>query len=119
MITREKAIVCAVDSPTPIAYLNVYEEGDIWVKIQGCEACTLEHRQKCCGNCPLFTEMGCYWQLKLKGSERARSSDKPWNCVVKPYPDSAMPFCALEYKCVKGSNLGKVRRVRDRGDVFV
>ena len=38
-----KAVICSLDDPTPVAYANVYENGDIWVKIQGCEACPIEN----------------------------------------------------------------------------
>jgi len=113
---KERAIICLLSNPSPAAYMNIYEEGDIWIKIQGCEACSPENRKKCCGNCGMFSQVkGCVWHLETP----IANSSKPWNCVVKPYPDSAMPFCALEFRCVKGSNLGKVRRVKDRGDVFV
>jgi hypothetical protein len=114
MITNEPAVICTLSNPSPIAYLNLYEEGDIWIKIVGCDACPDDKRRLCCGNCPMFTKMGCYWHLEANLS----TSSKPWNCVVKPYPHSAMSFCSLEYKCVAGSKEGKIRRVCDAGDVF-
>lgn len=109
MVTKEKAVVCAVDDPTPIAYLNVYEEGDIWVKVQGCEACPEENRKKCCGNCPMWGNGGCFWHLGVN----RRGSSKPWTCVVKPCPDTSWEWCSLEFRCVRGSRKGQIRRVRE------
>jgi len=112
-ITESRAVVMNLDSPVPIAYLNIYESGDIWVKIQGCESCT--DNIKCCNNCGMFSEeSGCSWHLERNQA----TTKKPWNCIVKPYPDAAMSFCALEFKCIHGSQEGQVRRVRDREGIF-
>lgn len=111
LVTQQKAVLCLIDEPEPIAYLNVYEEGDIWVKIQGCEACSLENRKKCCGHCPMFTEKGCFLHLKDNG-------DKPFRCVTKPFPTVCHSWCALEFKCIQGSKKGKIRRIRDVGNTF-
>lgn len=111
-ITKEKAAVCLINEPSPIAFLNVYEEGDVWIKIQGCESCPVENRKKCCGNCPMVCEKGCYWHLVEGGSS------KPFFCVVRPTPDTCLSWCYLEFKCIKGSKEGKIRRVKDRGNVF-
>ena len=111
----EKAVVCLVNEPSPVAYLNLYEAGDVWVKIQGCEACPLERRKRCCGECPLFAETGCVLHLQ----KTAKGGNKPFKCVTTPHPDSAKGDCRLIYKCVAGSKKGKIRRVGDRGNVFV
>ena len=105
-------VVCKVDSPDIISYLNVYEEGDEWVKIQGCEVCSLENRKKCCNGCPMFSEKGCYFHLELTNS-------KPFRCVVKPSPDTCLSWCSLEFECIAGSKKGKIRRVKDIGNVFI
>jgi hypothetical protein len=111
-ISTERAVVIGLSAPIPIAYLNIYEEGDMWIKTQGCEAC--EDTFKCCGNCELLIDGQCGWQTV----RRPATSRKPWNCIVKPYPDASMPFCALEFKCVRGVLEGQVRRVRDSGYIF-
>jgi len=36
----EMLFLCSIENPSPIAYCNVYEIGDIWVKIQGCDQCS-------------------------------------------------------------------------------
>lgn len=112
-VTKEKAVLCLLDDPTPIAYYNVYKPGDIWIKIKGCEDCSVENRKKCCGNCPHVTANGdCAWHLEV-----GRSS-KPWSCIMWPTPDQANSRCCLEFKCVKGKHKGKIRKVRDVANVF-
>lgn len=103
-LLKKKCVIIPVDEPSPVAYLNVYEEGDIWVKIKGCEGC--KNIKKCCGNCPLLTPNGCFLHLQGKNM-------KPYNCIVNPTLDMAHGWCQLEFKCVKGSNKGKIRRIRD------
>lgn len=115
MLIKKRAVVIGLDAPIPLAYINIYEEGDIWLKTQGCEACSKENRIKCCNNCGMFSERkGCVWHLQRNQA----TTNKPWNCIVKPYPDSAMPFCALEFECIKGGYKGQIRRVKDSGDIF-
>ena len=110
--TKKMCAVIPIDDPSPIAYINVYEEGDIWVKIKGCEECSLENRKKCCGNCVLFTSLGCLAHLEGKGHK------KTFYCMIKPTPEICQKFCELEFKCIKGSKLGKIRRVKDVGNIF-
>ena len=101
--------IISIEDATPMGYMNVYEHGDIWIKIQGCEKCSVERRRRCCGQCPFLTDNGlCSWQLESKPSK------KPFKCVVKPFPDSCIKGCALAFECVKGKNNGKVRNVNDR-----
>lgn len=114
-ITKKRAVICNLDEPVPIAYLNIYEPGDIWVKSKGCESCSQENKAKCCNNCGMFSsKQGCTWHLDLP----LANSGKPWNCIVKPYPDAAMSFCSLEYRCMRGSHEGTIRRVCDPGNMF-
>jgi len=105
-------VVCYIDEPSPIAYYDLYDEGDEWIKIKGCQECPPESRRLCCGQCPFLMDYECAWN-------RDRSKNKPFTCIVKPYPSSAMSFCALEYLCVKGPKEGKIRRVQDPGNTFV
>ena len=110
MITDEKYVVCSVKEPVPLAYGNVYEEGDLWVKIKGCEDCSWENRQKCCGNCPLLTGKGCIPHLE--------GNKKPFSCVIIPPPDKNHGWCSLEFKCVQGTREGQIRKIREPGNVF-
>jgi len=105
-------IICEENQPNPLTYLDVYEEGDMWVKIQGCEACPLENRKKCCGDCPMFTDKGCYFHL-------GNLLNKPYRCVINPVPSTCLSWCALEFECTEGSKKGLVRRIRDKGNEFV
>ena len=107
-----KAIV-SLEEATPIAFLDVYEKGDYWVKVQGCEKCSLTRRKRCCGKCPMQTHDGkCSWQV---GDGR---SSKPFFCVIWPTPDQCKVGCAIVYKCEDGLHKGKFRHVNDRRDIF-
>jgi hypothetical protein len=103
-----KVIVSATE-PTAIGYQDVFEEGDEWVKINSCEGCPLENIRTCCNNCPMLTGDGkCYLHLMKKGNL------KPYECAVRPMPDAHVSPCQLEFRCIKGSNKGKIRRIRDK-----
>jgi hypothetical protein len=102
----------AVGDPTPIAYYDLFEEGDEWVKTTSCEGCP--SIKKCCGNCPMLTSKGCFYHL-----ENRQHSAKPFKCVVTPMPNIAISWCQLEYLCVKGTNMGKRRRAKDPRDVII
>lgn len=115
-------VIFDVKYQSPIAYLDVYEEGDEWVKIQGCADCPLENRLRCCGNHDYENHISCAMQNLITGEcthHVKPNQSKPWYCMRGPFPNAAMNFCALEFKCVKGTNMGKIRRVRDPGNVFV
>jgi hypothetical protein len=105
-------VICHIDRPEVIGYEDVFEDGDAWVKVQGCEACSVENRKTCCGSCPMFTAKGCFFHEEA-------SNSKPYRCVVWPTPDASLSWCALEFKCVKGSKQGKVRRIKDKGNEFI
>lgn len=109
-LLSKKTVVCSMDSPEALAYTSLYEEGDVWVKIKGCEGCPEESQKKCCGACPMVSEMGCYFHLMKPNN----STQKPFGCIAHPHPIGARSYCQLEFKCVKGRNLGKVRCVRDK-----
>ena len=112
VITTERAVVCLVSEPVPVGYLNVYEQGDVWLKIVGCEGCPPEAQKKCCGNCPLLLKQGgCIPHLE--------GTHKPFDCMIVPPPDMTYSFCQLEFECVKGTNKGKVRKIREPGHEFV
>ena len=110
-ITNKIVVLCALDDPTPIAYMNLYEEGDIWIKIRGCEGCP--NTDKCCGNCPLKVEKGCVFHIEAREYSR-----KPFNCIVHPKPTIHQSFCQLEFRCIKGSKKDKVRKVCNPGGTF-
>lgn len=113
MLTKKLSAVIPVDDPSPLAYMNVFEEGDIWVKIKGCEECPIEQRAKCCGTCPLFAGEGCYFHFI-----NPKNSQKPFKCVVKPNPSRCKSTCCLEFVSVKGTQKGQIRRIRDKQGVF-
>jgi len=105
-------VITPVDSPSPVAFENVYEEGDRWEKVVGCEGCP--NIDKCCGNCPLLVPgKGCLLHL-----EAPRSSRKPFRCVAWPTPKDNLSWCQQEWRCVRGSHAGEARRVREPADVF-
>lgn len=110
MFTEEKAVVCLVNDPIPIAYLNVYEKGDIWIKIKGCDNCSYKNMKKCCGNCPMLTEKGCFYHL-----EEGKFSSKPYNCVISPLPNTVHSYCQLEFKCISGSKKEQIRKINKPG----
>jgi hypothetical protein len=101
--------IIPVGGASPVAFENVYEEGDRWDKVVGCEGC----HGKCCGNCPHRMESGeCPLHI------RDGMSLKPLYCIVKPVPSSCIPNCQLVFRCVKGTNAGKLRYVCDRDKPF-
>jgi hypothetical protein len=93
--------------PSPIAFQNVYDEGDRLEKVQGCEVCP----RNCCGTCKLLVGNDCRCHLMNEGA------DKPFLCCVIPTPVSKMD-CALVWKFVKGPNTGKFRFKCDDQKVF-
>lgn len=96
-----------MDIPSPIGFMNVFEDGDYWEKVQGCEACPTENRKQCCGGCRMWTKDGCIVQLNGDGRQ------KPYQCTVDPSPDKTVSWCLLEFKCTKGSKTGTIRKVRE------
>lgn len=106
--------VIPISSPSPVAFLNVFEVGDMWFKIKGCEACPLENRIKCCGNCPFILKNTGECKLHLEVN-----TQKPFNCVLHPSPDVCRSLCFLEWQCIQGSRKGQIHRQRDHGDVFL
>jgi hypothetical protein len=111
---NEKLFLCSIEDPTPIAFFNVFEEGDIWVKIKGCESCSDRGRKLCCGECKMATSLGCLIHLE----QYPRGCRKPFSCITIPTPEKCMSYCSLEFKSVKGSKEGKIRKVRDKGNTF-
>jgi len=102
--------VMPVDSPSPVAFEDVYEQKDRWEVLVGCEGC--EAIDRCCKDCPfLIPGRGCMLHLQ-------RHSNKPFRCIVSPAPNQAKSYCQQEWLCVKGSHKGKIRRIREPGDVF-
>ena len=95
-------IICDTEKTEVLAYLDVFEIGDEWIKIKGCEGC--HNADKCCGNCPMLSDKGCF--LHSNGT-----LNKPYRCVVNPTPDTTLSWCQLEFKCIKGTNEGKIKRI--------
>ena len=110
-----KLAVVDMKEATPVAYINLYEQDDIWLKIRGCEDCPWEARIRCCGNCAFLMERGCAWHYEKGDNTKA----KPFVCVVRPSPDKISGFCQLEYQCAAGTNKGKIRRIYDRTNELI
>lgn len=106
-MSKTEAII-PVGEASPVGFRNVYEDGDEWRKVRGCEGCS----GFCCGTCPQLMEGGgC--------ALHARDPDlKPLYCIVKPPPNTCIPGCLLVFKCVKGTNAGKFRHLTDRDKPF-
>ena len=101
-------VILSMKEPTVIAYENVFEEGDRWDKIQGCEACI--ELGNCCGRCSLKMEDGrCELRIDDHGN-RMR-----YGCIKVPTPDRVWSKCALEFKCTKGSRVGEIIKVNGNG----
>jgi hypothetical protein len=113
-ITTEKAVVILYDKPKPIAFLNVYDEGDVWIKTKGCEDCPEDSRAYCCGNCKMFLKDNGECRLHIDDDGR----QKPFRCVIDPSPEICHAWCSLEFECIVGPKKGKIRKVKDIRDVF-
>ena len=95
-------VLCEIDTATPISYYDVFEPGDIWLKIVGCDNCSNENRKKCCKDCQEYTDIGCGHHSNNNGQE------KPFVCVVAPTPKSRIPYCQIKFECVKGKDKGNI-----------
>ena len=109
---KEKLFLCSIENPSPILYCNIYEEGDVWIKIKGCEEC--EKHKLCCGNCTLSVDSGCVYHIGIN----KKGSKKPFFCVYFPTPDKCLSWCQLEFKCVSGVKKGKIRKIKKHGNIF-
>lgn len=108
---KEKLVLCSMDGQTAIAYLNIYEEGDVWLKTQGCEACSVENRRLCCNKCPMYSDKGCFLHL-------GDLENKPFTCVVYPVPGVHIGICSLEFECVSGKHKNKIKKVNKPDSIF-
>jgi len=111
---NDMLFLCSIENPSPIAYCNVYEIGDVWVKKQGCDQCSEKGRSICCRDCAMTTSKGCLLHLEKYN----RGSKKPFSCITVPSPEKCMSYCALQFESVKGSKKGKIRKVCNPGNVF-
>jgi len=100
----------ATDDPSPVGFMNVFEAGDLWKKVRGCEACSLEHRLKCCGNCEFLVKEDGH--CDREDNVRWRMG-KPLYCCIMPTPDMHISGCALIYECTQGKFTGMQRRLDD------
>ena len=105
-LKKEKLVLCKVEDPIPIAYFNIYEKGDIWIKIKGCEDCPEESRKKCCKDCSKYTNTGCLHHL-----DGSNGQEKPFVCVIAPTPKARIPYCQIEFKCIKGKKKGNIIKI--------
>jgi hypothetical protein len=105
-MTTKMAAVFEVDSPSPVAFMNVFDEGDVWLKFKDCSGCGEENQITCCGDCPFRLEAGCYVHIKIKGQ-------KPFECCVQPAPHKTYSYCQLEFVCIEGPRKGTVRKMSE------
>jgi len=112
-ITSQLSVVISVSDPSSIAFLNVYEEGDIWIKIEGCEKCSYENRTQCCGSCPMNTEKGCFFHL-----DKRSNINKPFYCIASPTPKDCIGYCSQKFKCLQGKYRDKIRKISKPSDIF-
>lgn len=101
-----------MENASPVGFMNVYEPGDVWVKTKGCENCPWESRIRCCGKCAFLMERGCAWHYERGDNTKA----KPFVCVARPTPEPAISYCQQEYLCIKGTNRGRRRCLKDKRD---
>jgi hypothetical protein len=95
------------EKPETVGFMNVYDTGDVWVKVRGCEVCS----QHCCGKCP----------LQFEGKCRVHQTDpqnKPYVCVVQPLPNVQRLNCALVWKCFSGILEGRHRWACDPQNIY-
>lgn len=97
-----------MNDPSPIGFMNVYDNEDIWLKVRGCEACDTT----CCGNCPLLVDSECYLHIIHRGDH------KPYHCIVRPDPLKHNSNCKLVWKCTRGPRKGQYRFKSDPQNVF-
>ena len=89
-----------------VAFENVFEEGDRWNQIVGCEACTSEGQ--CCGRCKMRMPSGdCRLHVEDPGQ-------KPCHCVIFPNPTQTWSWCAIQFQCVKGSRMGEIIKAKSK-----
>ena len=114
-LPKKTLAVVDIEQASPVAFMNVYSAGDLWIKVVGCKGCKLERRRGCCGTCEKKTVDG---KCGLHKPERNGVSKKPLMCVVQPTPNKCKVGCALVYYCQKGENVRKFRHVSDKGGQF-
>jgi hypothetical protein len=96
-----EAVFTKEGGPSPIAFQNVYVDGDRWEKVQGCEACPPD--DNCCpDSCGAKANDKCSIHMVNPGQ-------KPHDCCMQPNPIKRMNKCRLVWKCAKGRNKGKYR----------
>jgi len=103
---NKKLILCLEEDPSAIAYLNIFEEGDIWIKKKGCKDCPTKSREQCCKNCSKYRIDGCEHHL-----DDSNGQEKPFICVIAPTPKSRIPYCQIEFECVKGKEKGTIIKI--------
>jgi len=109
---KETVALVPLDRPEVLGYANLFEEGDLWIKIKGCLDCPESSRQMCCRDCKAKYIYGCMFHLE------GGTTNKPFECVVKPDPRQGLSYCHLEFLCVSGTRVGKIRRIKDSLDII-
>jgi len=105
-LTEKPLAIVQTDVTEVIGYINVYEKGDCWIKINSCKDC--KNTELCCRGCPMGSSIGC--MLHMDGR-----LNKPHHCVVDPLPSDYKKICQLEFKELKS---GKIRKASKPKDIF-
>jgi len=103
-------VIIDMNTVSASGYRDVYEEDDEWVKIKDCDVCSLEIKERCCHDCSSSLS---------NGNCEVHEKGKPYNCIIAPSIKMCVTHCSLEYKSIKGSRIGQIRRIRDRLNVFI
>lgn len=107
-VNNDMKVICDVNEPSAIAYQDVFEDGDEWVKVNSCQGCPIESVRLCCAKCPMLLEDG-----KCMAHMGMTFRNKPYECITKPYPNTTFSFCQLKFKCTKGKNVGKIKKISE------
>ncbi len=110
----KKLVILPEDDPSPIAYINLYDPGDVWLKIKGCLDCSTKNRITCCGTCAMSLKDTGECRLHMGN----KKNEKPFYCVMRPLPITCLNWCSLEYKCISGLKKGKIRNITKPRDIF-
>ena len=105
--TDKMCAIVPINDPSPVGYINVFEQGDVWWKTKGCKGCPVESQKMCCNHCKIFSPVGCGFQA----DDYISATNKPYQCVVKPTPEQGRSYCQLQFTCIKGKHKGKVRNL--------
>jgi hypothetical protein len=102
--TDEMYAIVKVTEPEIVGFANVYEPGDVWQKVRGCDGCS----PTCCPpGCKFLIDNKCVIHCHDHGTL------KPFGCLVPPSPRGQDSNCRLVFEALAGSHVGKFRHKCD------